>query len=249
MASKQTFLPVLLAFLFWGASCSQLVKEDRRDCPCYLRINLSGLRKYPVYLSVTGAGTYKVERDTVLQLPVSRKGVDIQAVSGMQPGADGRIRIPYGSACPELYIYHEHLRADSDTARVTVQLHKQFCTLRLHFDGPEGWGEPYGAGVRGRVEGLYTDGLPFAGDFRCSLDDSYTVRIPRQAPEEELWMDVTMPDRILRSFALGSYMLKAGYDWNATDLRDLDLDIHLSISELRLSSGSWSAAIPLTVDI
>ena len=119
----------------------------------------------------------------------------------------------------------------------------------MHFDGPPGWGEPYWAEVRGRVDGIDLDGAPSSGDFACRLDAGGTVRLPRQAPEEELWLDVAMPDRVVRSFTLGSQMLRAGYDWTAEDLADLDLGLDFSVTALTLHWGDFSSVIPFQVDI
>lgn len=230
------------------ASCFT-VKEDRSDCPCWLAVEMRNLPAYPATLSIAGTGTFQVQRDTVLTVAVPRNGVDLLAVTGTRLEEDGTVHIPYGFECPSLYLFSQRVETACDTARVQVSLHKHFCTLNLTFSGPAGWGEPYWAEVRGRVDGVDTDGTPLSGDFDCRLDTGNSVRLPRQEPEGELWLDVTMPDRVVRSFALGSYMLKAGYDWDAPDLEDLTLEMNLSVSELRFITGSWTSVISLPIEI
>lgn len=247
MGNRRCF-PLVLLLSFTLVSCS-IVKEDRSACPCYLTVEMTGLPAHPATLSIAGAGICEVERDTVLLVAVPRTGVEVVAVSGASPDAEGAVRIPYGFDCPSLYLFSEEVDTARDTARVKVVMHKQFCTLRLEFDGPPGWGEPYWAQVRGKVEGMDGEGKPLPGAFDCRLDVGGAVRLPRQEPEEELWLDVTMPDKVVRSFALGSYMLKAGYDWTAPDLDDLGLVINLSVSEIRFTSGNWTTVVSLKVDI
>ena len=233
--------------LMWE-SCT-IVKEDRSACPCYLTVEMKGLPAFPATLSIDGALICEAERDTTLLVAVPRNGVEVVAIAGALPDERGEVHIPYGFDCPSLYRFSEEVNTACDTAFVKVLMHKQFCTLSLDFDGPPGWGEPYWTQVRGKVEGMGPEGEPVAGPFECRLDTGGTVRLPRQAPEEELWLDVTMPDKVVRSFALGSYMLKAGYDWTAEDLEDLSLRMNLSVSELRFTTGSWTAVVPVKIDI
>jgi hypothetical protein len=58
-----------------------------------------------------------------------------------------------------------------------------------------------------------------------------------------------MPDRVVRSFALGNYLLQAGYDWTAPDLEDQPLQIDLSVTNISFRTGRWSTVIPLEVEI
>ena len=243
--------PVYLTLLVVILSCS-VVKEDRTDCPCALTIDLHGLPAWPVSLSLTGENFRKemeVLRDTTLLVMVPKSGVQMLALSGAALPRDNAVRIPLGYDCPPLYLHTEWLETPGDSARVQVQLHKHFCTLSLSFDGPPGWGEPYWTELRGRVEGLTMDGESLEGAFSCRLDQGGSVRLPRQPPQEELWLDIAMPDRVVRSFALGNYLLDAGYDWTAPDLGDQPLQIDLSVTDISFRAGRWSTVIPLEVEI
>ena len=241
---------VFLACVVW-ASCS-VVKEDRTDCPCALRVELYHLPAWPVSLSFTAAGfreEMKVSGDTTLLVRVPKGGVQMLAVAGAALPQDKAFRIPPGYDCPPLYLQTEWLETPGDSARVKVQLHKHFCTLSLSFDGPAGWGEPYWAEVRGSVDGLSLEGTPQEGPFSCRLDTGGSIRLPRQGAEDELWLDIAMPDRVVRSFALGNYLLEAGYDWQAPDLEDLPLQICLSVTTLIFRIRHWNTVIPLDIEI
>lgn len=246
----EAWVRILLVCLTW-VSCS-VVKEDRTHCPCALRVDLYQLPASPVSLSLTAEGFREeltVRGDTTLLVQVPRGGVQLLAVAGAGLPQGDAFRIPSGYDSPPLYLHTEWLETRADSARVQVQLHKHFCTLSLGFDGPEGWGEPYWAEVRGRVNGLGLDGMPREGDFSCRLDRGGSVRLPRQEADEELWLDIAMPDRVVRSFALGNYMQEAGYDWSAPDLEDLSLQVLLSVTTLHIRSRHWSTLIPLDKEI
>ena len=233
------------------ASCT-VVKEDRTDCPCALHIELSGLPSYPVNLSLSGKGyqqEWEIGRDTSLLAMVPKSGVQLLAIAGTSLPRENAVRIPLGFDCPPLYLHTEWLETPEDSSRVKVQLQKHFCTLSLSFDGPAGWGEPYWAEVRGPVEGLSLEGEPLEGDFSCRLDVGNRIRLPRQNAEDALWLDIAMPDRVIRSFALSHYMQDAGYDWSADNLDDLPLQINLSVTALTFRTGRWEQVVPLDVEI
>ena len=248
MFFKKTFIPLFLLGLSL-LSCS--IKENRDICPCALRIELSAVPG-PVSLWVVAGdfqANYHARKDTVMVVQVPKGKIRLQAVSGADMEARKNLRIPVGFECPPVYLYSSLVDTGRDSTSVSVSLNKHFCTLSLDFDGPPGWGEPYWAEVRGNVGGLSWEGTPDAGTFSCRLDAGLSARLPRQDPEEELWLDIAMPDRVVRSFALGSYMLQAGYDWRAPDLDDMPLEIRLSVTEILLQSHLWSQVVPINMDI
>ena len=246
MCSKWLGGLIGLVFLL---SCS--VKENRTLCPCTLSVELRDIPG-PVSVQVVAGdhrATYTARQDTVMVIQAPKGKIRLMAVCGARLEPEENLEIPYGYECPPVYLYSDLVNTLCDSTRVSVQLNKHFCTLSLKFDGPKGWGEPFWAQIRGNVNGLDREGQPTEGEFSCRLDAGYTVRLPRQTPEEELWLDISMPDQVVRTFALGTYMLQAGYDWTAPDLDDLPLQIQLSITELLLQTSLWKTVIPLEADI
>ena len=242
---------LLLLFCLCSASCT-LVKEDRTACPCALTVNIHDLPAYPVRFSLSGEEFYQeweVARDTSFMVRVPKGSVQLTAVAGAPLPRNGSVTIPYGYECPPLYAHSQEVPTPEDTARVQVQLHKHFCGLSLAVEGPPGWGEPYWAQIRGRVGALDPLGTPEEGAFQCRLDSGDTIRLPRQLPEEELWMDLTTPEGTVRSFALGNYMLEAGYDWTSTDLEDLSLQLDLSLTAITFHTTLWEQVIRLQIEI
>lgn len=246
MCSKGLGGLIGLVFLL---SCS--VKENRTLCPCTLSVELRDIPGTVSVQVVAGdhRATYTARQDTVMVILAPKGKIRLMAVCGARLEPEENLEIPYGYECPPVYLYSDLVNTLCDSTRVSVQLNKHFCTLSLKFDSPKGWGEPFWAQIRGNVSGLDREGQPTEGEFSCRLDAGYTVRLPRQAPDEELWLDISMPDQVVRTFALGTYMLQAGYDWTAPDLDDLPLQIQLSITELLFQTSLWKTVIPLEADI
>ena len=241
--SSKGFLRLLLPLLL-VPSCS--VKENRTACPCGLTLDLTGLPVRPVVLSVTGEGyswTEVVHADTVLVLPVPKGEVAVSAVGGALAEGDGSVRIPAGEEAPPLYLFYDAISTGSEQVVLPVKLHKQFCTLELSFKGPPGYGPPFEVAVEGFYGGWEADGGPAPGSFSRRLlpgsDGRAALRLPRQG-DDSLLMDIVFSDQMVRTFALGSYIAAAGYDWSAPDLEDLTLQVDISLTSVTISSDLWS---------
>ena len=264
------WLVLLAVLVFLWPSCT-IVKEGRRDCPCTLSVEMRSLPLCPVRLYADGRLAGEALRDTCLSVMVSRGPQSVlAAVAGAVPGtsvAPGmgalEVRIPYGSESPPLYAWSAVADCSGDTGSATVRLFRHFCNLVLDVVSPPGWDQPFQAAVRGEVDGwsltagpgssvgaaAFGGGAPTAGPFRCTLSSGYTCRLPRQWPGGELWLDIVMPEGIVRTFPLGAVLLRSGYDWTAPDLPDIGLRLDLSVTQITLSYGVFSEVFPLEIII
>ena len=235
----RVLLPLLLV-----PSCS--VKENRAACPCALMVELAGLPVHPVVLRVAGeeyALTEVVHADTVLVLSVPKGEMAVSAVGGALAEGDGSIRIPQGEEAPSLYLFHSVVSTDAEQVVLPVSLHKQYCTLELLFKGPSGFAPPFEVAVEGFWSGWEPDGSPAPGPFSRRLlpgsGGRAVLRLPRQG-DDSLLMHIVFSDQVVRTFALGSYIAAAGYDWSAPDLEDLALTVDISLTSVTISSNLWS---------
>jgi hypothetical protein len=246
--SRQALFLALFLILA-TASCS--VKEDREECPCALHIKLENLPLHPVKViveGISGREEFLAYGDTVVLARPPKGVISIKAVAGATVNPDGKVEIPYGFDSPPVYLFTREMDlTGKDADSLNVLLHKHFCELSLVFSGPPGWGEPYWAEVKGPVDGILWDGTPTDGRFSCRLDDGLSIRLPRQSPDQPLLLNITMPDRIVRTFDLGYCLELAGYDWDRSDLEDRTLEINLSVTALTLRIDSWSTVIPLEI--
>ena len=241
--SSDRILRILLPLLL-VPSCS--IKENRTDCPCGLTVELAGLPVRPVVLRVTGeeyALTEVVHADTVLVLSVPRGEMAVSAVGGALAEGDGSVRIPEGEEAPPLYLFHADVSTDAEQVVLPVTLHKQFCSLEMLFKGPSGYGPPFEVAVQGFYGGWEPDGSPAPGPFSRRLlpgaDGRAVLRLPRQG-DDSLLMHIVFSDQVVRTFALGSYIAAAGYDWSAPDLEDLTLTVDISLTSVTISSDLWT---------
>ena len=247
--SSDGLLRILVPLLLLS-SCS--IKENRADCPCALTLELTGIPVSPVVLSVTGEGysfTEVIHTDTVLVLPVPKGELTVTAVGGALAEDNGSIRIPEGEEAPPLYLFHAGLSTMADQVVLPVLMQKQYCSLELIFSGPPGYGPPFEVSVEGFYAGWFADGSPLPGSFSRRLligsgsdlgsDGRTVLRLPRQG-DDSLLMHIVFSDRIVRTFALGSYIAASGYDWTALDLEDLTLNVDISLTSVTVSTDLWS---------
>ena len=232
-------LPLLLV-----PSCS--IKEDRTACPCSLTVELTDLPVRPVVLRVTGEGytmTEVVHADTALVLLVPKGEMAVSAVGGALAEGDGSVRIQKGEDAPPLYLFYADVSTAAEQVVLPISLHKQYCTIELLFKGPPGYGPPFEVAVEGFYGGWEPDGSPAPGPFSRRLlpgsDGRATLRLPRQG-DDSLLMHIVFSDQVVRTFALGSYIAAAGYDWSAQDLEDLTLQVDISLTSVTISSDMWT---------
>lgn len=241
--SSDRFFRILLPLLLLP-SCS--VKENRAACPCTLTLELLDLPVRPVVLDVTGEGysyTGVIHADTILALPLPKGEVAVSAVGGALAEGDGSIRIPEGEEAPPLYLFYTEVSTTSEQVILPITLHKQFCSLELLFKGPPGYGPPFEVVVEGIYGGWQPDGSPTPGPFSRRLlpgsDGHAVLRLPRQG-DDSLLMHIVFSDRIVRTFALGTYIAASGYDWTAPDLGDLTLQVDIALTSVTISTDLWT---------
>lgn len=241
----------LLVPLLLLPSCS--IKENRAACPCALTLELTGLPVRPVVLDVVGEGYSCVEvvhTDTVIVLPVPKGELAVSAVGGALAEEDGSVLIPEGEEAPPLYLFYADVSTEAEQVVLPIVLRKQYCALELLFTGPPGYGPPFEVAVEGFSGGWQPDGSPAPGAFSRRLlpatDGRAVLRLPRQG-DDSLLMHIVFSDRIVRTFALGSYIAASGYDWTAPDLGDLTLHVDISVTSVTISTDLWSRTEELEV--
>ena len=140
----------------------------------------------------------------------------------------------------------------SEGAEVVLGLHKRYVTLDLGCD----LRDPFFEGVEMAVEGCFAgysrSAGPLAGAFRCILAPDprgrSTVRLPPQA-DGSLRLSLYRDGSLERSFALGEYILKSGYDWSKEDLEDIRMDLELHRSYARLKIDQWERILVFNIVI
>ena len=156
-------------------SCS--IKEDRSECPCLLRLDLSSVDADAVggkmLLDVRNEGGFFC-RDTVdlregagiREVRVPRTGVRVNLWSCEAAdfvGEDGLV-IPLGDECPCVRMFSSFVDTDCETRTETVGVIKNYCRLTVMMDESDRcW--PYELNVSGNIDGYGIDGTPRSGEF------------------------------------------------------------------------------------
>ena len=80
-------------------------------------------------------------------------------------------------------------------------------------------------------------------DSEESVDGAGSVCLPRQR-DGSLSLRILFPDSgDIRSFPLGEYILQSGYDWNAADLEDIDVEVDFSLTGVSFTIDAWKKTL------
>ena len=161
-----------------GLAGSCTVKEDRTNCPCFLYIDL---HKLPENLRMPNSGLWLdvvahtgsvVKMETIspsdysapdwVIVSVPKGNTLVSAANGrvhMKPALDGRsITLPEGYEADSLYMHSDIVDCTGESARDTVRLHKQWCTLSLVLESPDAL-RHYDFEIQGTWSGISTADL------------------------------------------------------------------------------------------
>lgn len=232
------------------SSCS--VKEDRADCPCTLRINLSRVDRGR--LMECGYDKLHIGAGSFPDSPVQLEGMPEEIVYDVPRGAlhsfalaapdscvsaDGSVAVLEGCQFPEVYS-HYMLGTISRARTDTVRLHKSWCTLEIRLMETS---VPHAAvEVSGTISGYDSLGELLEGRFAVrtvpDTDGVCTVRVPRQR-DGSLRLSLEQDRSLSRTFAIGESILAQGYDWTAADLEDISILVNLSSARLAFSADLY----------
>lgn len=235
----------LFLSLFW-TGCT--LKENRLDCPASICLDLSAVESSPVmicvpsediFVSVNLEDSVSFRFETKSRIPVP---VSVFYGQGQCLAEDGAVQIPFGQEAPLLYTFYSVADPQEREIIMPVELSKNHCVLTLNFlsGSIPGISE---LTVTGAVNGYDPGGVVSDGRFKVEVsvdghDGGARLVLPRQK-DDSLILDASFEDRTLRTFALGEYISRSGYDWTAKNLEDLEVLIDLVHYEVFVTSSLW----------
>ena len=264
MTDKSIIL--LLAGLALLCSCS--IKEDRRECPCYLELvpdeRMEACPQGRLMVSVfegertefrTVFTPRQVDESDYGDISLKRGYVDVNALWGVFHGVvrGFNYMLPEGSQMDSLYASTRRgVDATGETAKASIFDAKQFCTIVIKLL-PEGEESPFELLFRGNVAGLDLRTLrPAHGVFRSSAQKQgpslFSLRVPRQ-DDASLMLDFLQDDKTVFSFELGRCILEMGYDWTAESLEDIELEIDYAHASISVIVGGWEMSWAYSIEI
>ncbi len=262
-------LTIICAAVF--SSCS--IKEDRRECPCWIIVNIpeeSGLNCNTGILRLRGnsseyAVDYEYDEFDIITfshssqsneytVPRGSVGISAVAVGGKTHNMDIQekiIAIPVGCQMDSLYGYFKTFLTRTESVVCNVDLSKQFCTVNLAIT-TGGDKLLHGIEILGNISGLSAyDLLPVEGRFQyvpAFNDECYSFRIPRQI-DNSLVAAMKDGEATIDTFPIGEYIEEAGYDWAAVSLADIDISIDIPAQQVKISVSGWDEVLVMEITI
>lgn len=243
------------------ALTSCFVKEDRAACPCWLEVDLRNVSEKSLVLSgwmdevLFRGPVAPSDYPEFYEVTVPRGEVYVTALGRNNDILNStNLMIPEGSQADSLYAHCAMLNTNCETVTDVVSMHKQFSTIHLIMQIPEGYNYyPYEVLITSDVAGWDLRNLSGArGKFYYSPgrigDNEYEFRIPRQA-DSNLRIELYDEGKIVDDIALGDLIRQSGFDWNAEDLADISLNIKFRESQVLVKISDWREVIILNIEI
>lgn len=249
-----TQITILLAVALATGSCS--VKEERAECPCWLKVFIE---PFPHDGAVISAySTRQVLLDMVdadscedyyeATVPRSYLGVSCHNLPASMTMKGNLVTITKGDQADSLYAHHAMVDCTGEEAVDRAKLHKQFATVYMTFENPgELESSPYRVMISGNVDGMDMASFePHEGDFEYSPMETmplfFQFRIPRQK-DSSLSLDLYSKEdgSYVDSLPLGQYILDSGFDWKAESLEDIVITVNFAKIEIEVKVSEWDA--------
>ena len=251
---------IAAAFL---SSCS--VKEDRADCPCWLRLDFSQCVDVMKFVSLNGwedslsvFETTAFPKDyvsTPMVVSVPKDTLSLAVWFGPNSAYvnDGVFSIPKGSDCDSLYVFSCTVDCSEDDAFVNVKMYKEFATVRLVVGGSEDGEFPFKMAVRGSVSGLdLKTRTPVEGEFYYKLSQAgkgkWVFRLPRQN-DNSLMLDLSWDEFGNTSLPLGEWIAQTGYSWENENLGDIYVEVDYARSEAWIRVNDWEFGFDFKIEV
>ena len=257
---KRQTLSALLALA--ALSCS--IKEERDECPCLLSIFPDGSLEQGMYKSISnsflisdaGSGQQFFQGSLAgdsfaggnpYKIKLPKSSVNVHSIFGVKnmKGNGSVLRIGEGSQADSVFVYSGLVDCTGETASDTLQLAKQWCSMRISFKQSESW-QVDECSLKGEWDGFDTGTLlatkgSFNFDAEKIKENSYIARLPRQGDDSlVLTIEYDNDDRkFTRQYPIGEYIAEARYDWNKRELDDLVVFIDRAEVRVVVVVPSW----------
>ena len=239
------------------SSC--FVKEDRGLCPCWIELDLNNVKQEQVKLTGWNGSELFAVKVRPMEYPDYYETTSPRGelyLSAVWPESllvkEEKISIPKGQQADSVYAYSSRLNTNCETVRDVVRMHKQFATVRLKMQIPDGFESyPYRLVIRGNTAGW--DVRDFSGingqfEYEPELEglNEFSIRVPRQL-DKGLVAELYSVSEMVDEFSLGEIISQAGFDWSAEELADINLEVNFTTSTVLAHISDWLDTIILNV--
>ena len=194
------------------------------------------LKKPSIVFSLYGAS----HKEYICDVPHGDLRLNVWYITEERIDNEFGVVIPYGCECPVLYMASFMVDTWGESCREVVRVHKNYCRLTVVVEGVDD--PPYSLTFKGNVDGYKLNGLPSEGDFACVAypgeEGKLQAGLPRQV-DDSLILEVDDGTTVLKTFALGEYIIKGGYDWTTEELQDLTITLDYQITYIKIAISAW----------
>jgi len=262
MKDLKYLLAVIACLSLFTSSCS--IKEDRRDCPVILALDMSssGAENQNVVISTVNEEVmlkqyyYPGLSDSLVLFSIPKGTLMVSGITSLQVCHidDLTVRCPEGMQYDKVYTYSKFVTAIEEFTFESVVLHKQYAALefvltRILSDDDS----VCEATITGNYSGLnLIDGSPIESYYLtpCECVDStfFKVRVPRQG-DDKLELNLVLSSGKTFTFPIGTMLSESGYDWCAEDLDDARIEISTIEAGVSITILDWETGFEVNVRI
>ncbi len=241
---------MLGAFVLGGCS----VKEDRETCPMWLYSDMGHLQPYSMAARTIvrhDAGmfgekvVFRNDR-TVFEWPVVKGDITVASYCGIEDRyvQGHHIMVPAGERVPAFRGSSLRANCYGESVYVVAEDNRQSARVNLQVSMPDGDKYPYELALEGDICGMDLLSLsPVEGEFGHNLGlDAYNCgvfQILRQSESSFLTLHVSDRGKVMDSIPLGEMVRETGYDWQADDLKDINILLDHGSLLITVNVGEW----------
>ncbi len=248
---KESILICLVGIM---AVCGCSVKEDRMPCPLWLSCDMGMFRPHSMTAwSVISHGGGMVRDEvifkngrTVFDWAVSKGDIKVSAYCGIEERhlQGHQMIVPAGERAPAFRGASYEVNCLDESVRIVAEDNRQSAKLTLHAVVPDGGAYPYDLVIEGNICGMDLLSLePVEGEFSHTVnldeDNKATLQLLRQPESSVLNLHMIEDAKIVESVPLGEWILRTGYDWEAADLKDIDIRIEQGVLGITVIISDW----------
>lgn len=162
-----------------------------------------------------------------------------------------------------LFVYSRTLSTVSEAVSDTVILDKEFATVAVTISSVPQGGDSIYMDLYTTTLGQYIDRRLIAGAGRTRVRPVYTaegksVFTCRMLRQNETYLpDVTITlmtvheqrEQVMAQLPFGKWLLESGYEMNGRSLKDIEMEIDISMNYITVNIDDWQTTIPANIQI
>lgn len=279
MMHKKIKIGFILLSVMFSSACTKFVWEDRSDCPCILTLDLSNVDKNvsELHLWMFGEDNKILYRDTIpparfggtYDVQIKREMVNYYIWGNIKGATKLRDNLSINStltkvensSADSLYHYSKQLNTNFESQIDTVLLNKEFITVNVTLKSAVSKGDKISLEMYGNSTGFYVDKRFVGGIGKIMVvpdykgdNTAFKYRLTRQEYLQDISIVIIITTQqgipiVLTDFPLGKYLQDNGYNMQAKNLSDINIELDLSANIFTIKVDDWQITVPSDIEI